>query len=347
MRLMKVRYTRKNIPSKRISTPRGILIDWSDDCANANDSIRINCEFDSNEIDESDWQSEKQEKERVLTLHGITIFETVEKWRINLWSTISSSKSSTETNLSFPHSIKIPASSTPINEEPSMNSTFRGITMDWIDQSENAYDSIRTNREFDPNEIDESDLHCEKHREPRISTLRGISIEVIIKCRWFNSGQLWIEAKWHWSKWYSGEKCYKQRSFWAVESTFGSLNDHICEISQVWLRRRQQPVSIHTALEFRVHHFLALDWSRIELSLNLRDLHPDRPWETFWDCIIMSVKSNPWSDGDIVERNAINHTISTSPSLTMIASGHHRLRLLPRSDRESSTRSFWHAWIKS
>jgi hypothetical protein len=40
----------------RISTFRGIMIDLSDDDENADDSIRANCEFDSNVIDESDLQ---------------------------------------------------------------------------------------------------------------------------------------------------------------------------------------------------------------------------------------------------------------------------------------------------
>jgi hypothetical protein len=38
-------------------------------------------------------------------------------------------------------------------------STFRGISIDLSDENENARDSIRVNREFDSNEIDESDLH--------------------------------------------------------------------------------------------------------------------------------------------------------------------------------------------
>jgi hypothetical protein len=36
--------------------------------------------------------------------------------------------------------------------------------------------SIRFNLEFDSNEIDESDSHLEKHDEPRMSIIRGISI---------------------------------------------------------------------------------------------------------------------------------------------------------------------------
>jgi hypothetical protein len=36
---------------------------------------------------------------------------------------------------------------------------------------------MRFNREFDSNEIDESDLQNEKHDDPRISTFRGISID--------------------------------------------------------------------------------------------------------------------------------------------------------------------------
>jgi hypothetical protein len=38
----------------RISTVLGTRIDLSEDSRNANDSIRVNREFDSNEIDESD-----------------------------------------------------------------------------------------------------------------------------------------------------------------------------------------------------------------------------------------------------------------------------------------------------
>jgi hypothetical protein len=40
-------------------------------------------------------------------------------------------------------------------------STLHGILIDWSDEneSENASDSIRVNREFDSNEIDVSDLH--------------------------------------------------------------------------------------------------------------------------------------------------------------------------------------------
>jgi hypothetical protein len=45
------------------------------------------------------------------------------------------------------------------------------------DEHENASDSIRVNREFDSNEIDESDSHRSKHDDPKISTFRGISID--------------------------------------------------------------------------------------------------------------------------------------------------------------------------
>jgi hypothetical protein len=36
---------------------------------------------------------------------------------------------------------------------------------------------MRLNREFDSNEIDESDSHDRKHDEPIISTLHGITID--------------------------------------------------------------------------------------------------------------------------------------------------------------------------
>jgi hypothetical protein len=49
------------------------MIDVSDESQNANDSIRVNCEFDSNEIDESDSHLEKQFDPRISTFLGIMI----------------------------------------------------------------------------------------------------------------------------------------------------------------------------------------------------------------------------------------------------------------------------------
>jgi hypothetical protein len=57
----------------RISTFREISIDSSDEDENANDSIRFNREFDSNEIDESDLQFEKHDDPRISTFRGISI----------------------------------------------------------------------------------------------------------------------------------------------------------------------------------------------------------------------------------------------------------------------------------
>jgi hypothetical protein len=45
-----------------------------------------------------------------------------------------------------------------------------------IDDLANARESIRVNREFISNEIEESESQYEKHDEPRISTLLGIKI---------------------------------------------------------------------------------------------------------------------------------------------------------------------------
>jgi hypothetical protein len=64
-----------------------------------------------------------------------------------------------------------------MNAEPSMNRTFLGISIDSSDKYANAKDLIRIKREFDSNEIDESELQPQKHDDPRISTLRGISID--------------------------------------------------------------------------------------------------------------------------------------------------------------------------
>jgi hypothetical protein len=57
----------------RISTFLGIKIDLSDESENAHDPIRVNCEFDSNEIDESDSQYEKHFHPRISTLFRIKI----------------------------------------------------------------------------------------------------------------------------------------------------------------------------------------------------------------------------------------------------------------------------------
>jgi hypothetical protein len=56
------------------------------------------------------------------------------------------------------------------------NKTVEGITTT-IFRSSNAFDSIRVNREFESNEIDESEPQFEKHEEQRISTFRGIMID--------------------------------------------------------------------------------------------------------------------------------------------------------------------------
>jgi hypothetical protein len=44
-----------------------------DEYENASDSIRVNREFDSNEIDVSDSQYEKHDEPRISTPRGITI----------------------------------------------------------------------------------------------------------------------------------------------------------------------------------------------------------------------------------------------------------------------------------
>jgi hypothetical protein len=48
--------------------------------------------------------------------------------------------------------------------------------MDRSDGFENVHDSIRVNREFDSNEIDQGDLQYKKHHESRIITFCAISI---------------------------------------------------------------------------------------------------------------------------------------------------------------------------
>jgi hypothetical protein len=51
------------------------------------------------------------------------------------------------------------------NAESSRNCKLRGISIDWNEKQQNAFDSIRFGLEFDPNEIAKRDLHDEKHDE--------------------------------------------------------------------------------------------------------------------------------------------------------------------------------------
>jgi hypothetical protein len=61
------------------------------------------------------------------------------------------------TKISFPDSIVIDDNVTPKNAEPSMNSTFRGITIEASEENKNDFDSIRVKREFDSNVIDKGE----------------------------------------------------------------------------------------------------------------------------------------------------------------------------------------------
>jgi hypothetical protein len=54
-------------------TVRETSMNSSDERDNTSDSIRVSCELDSNEIDESDSQSEKHDDPRISTFRGISI----------------------------------------------------------------------------------------------------------------------------------------------------------------------------------------------------------------------------------------------------------------------------------
>jgi hypothetical protein len=118
----------------RISTVLGITIDWSDDSENANDSIRVNRESGSNAIDESELQLEKQYDPMISIFLPTSIFDDCEKFRISLWGKISIRMPFSITKLSFPDSIEIDNGVTRTNAEPSMDRTFRGITIDSSDE---------------------------------------------------------------------------------------------------------------------------------------------------------------------------------------------------------------------
>jgi hypothetical protein len=80
------------------------------------------------------------------------------------------------TNRLFPFSNAIDEKFTGRKTKPSMNRTLRGIWIEGSDNCEHPESSIRVNREFVLNMIDENDSQYEKHDKQRISTLRGIKI---------------------------------------------------------------------------------------------------------------------------------------------------------------------------
>jgi hypothetical protein len=65
---------------------------------------------------------------------------------------------------------------TPSEVSEAMNKMVKGTIIDQEGRLK-APALTRFNREFDSNEIDESDSQYEKHDDPRISTFRGISID--------------------------------------------------------------------------------------------------------------------------------------------------------------------------
>jgi hypothetical protein len=93
----------------------------SDERRNASDSIRVKHEFDSNVIDESNSQDEKQCDPRISIFLPISITDDSEKFRINLRERTSIRRSFSITKISFPDSIEIDDKVTPRNAEPSMN----------------------------------------------------------------------------------------------------------------------------------------------------------------------------------------------------------------------------------
>jgi hypothetical protein len=82
--------------------------------------------------------------------------------------------------------------------------TLGGIIIDSHHENEKAQNAIRSSREFDSEEMNESDLQFEKHDEQGISMPRAIIIDWNDEMRRqmipFNSIQSWIWVKQKWSK---------------------------------------------------------------------------------------------------------------------------------------------------
>jgi hypothetical protein len=65
-------------------TLRGVVIDRREKEKNANDATRVKREFDSNLIDESDLQDEKQFDPRISIFLPISIPDDINRFRIHL-----------------------------------------------------------------------------------------------------------------------------------------------------------------------------------------------------------------------------------------------------------------------
>jgi hypothetical protein len=105
----------------------------SDKYEHGDDSIRFNCEFNSNEIDESEQQDEKHDDPRISTFRGIEIDRSDEDENI-----FNSIRFNREFNLN-----EIDESDLEFekHDDPRV-STFRGISIDATDDDENADDLI-------------------------------------------------------------------------------------------------------------------------------------------------------------------------------------------------------------
>jgi hypothetical protein len=73
MKLMKVIYNLKNMMNQEFQHSMEPKLIEVIKRKNAFDSIRVNRELDSNEIDESEQQYEKHSEQRISTLDGIII----------------------------------------------------------------------------------------------------------------------------------------------------------------------------------------------------------------------------------------------------------------------------------
>jgi hypothetical protein len=140
--------TSRNAEPSMNRTFPGITIDSSDEYENASDSIRVKCEFDLNEIDESEKQDVKHFNPRISTLLRILID----------WSDENANAcDSIHVKREFDSNVIDESEEQFEKQDEPRISIFRGIMIDLSDDDENADDSIRFNCEFDSNVIDESD----------------------------------------------------------------------------------------------------------------------------------------------------------------------------------------------
>jgi hypothetical protein len=122
-----------------------------------------------------EWASARESWKKSRSGWALSL-ATVRKWRVKVACGWQSMENCLTQTASLANWIRMKSmKAIHIINSPGI-STLRGITFDCSDEKENEEDSIRVNRAFDSDEIDESDSHDLRQHEPKISISPEISI---------------------------------------------------------------------------------------------------------------------------------------------------------------------------